>query len=426
MRAGHAIAVFVLALLTLGVVMVSSASMQVNPVTAASAGGDPTLTAPALEVLTGRHAVYLGLALLAMVLASRMPVRRVMGLLSRRESLAVHPLSGLIPCALLAAVLCGVLLLVYMPGVQRVVNGSARWVSIPGAGIGFQPSELAKWGCVLLVAWYAAARAPLMRSFWLGLAPGLALLGAVSLLIVVEDLGTGALVAAAGCVVLVAGGARLWQLIALAPIGVVGFVAAILQQPYRIDRVVSFIDPWSSPRGDGYHMIQSLTTIAGGAGTGRGLGHGLQKFGYLPEDTTDFLFAVVCEELGVFGAAIVIGLYAGLVACVWLVARQEREALPKLFTIGVMATLALQTLINLFVVTGMAPTKGIALPLMSAGGTGWIMTAFCLGLVVSIERTQEIETPEPASEAEPSTRLDQNATEREPPLIQSRRQRVPA
>jgi cell division protein FtsW len=155
---------------------------------------------------------------------------------------------------------------------------------------------------------------------------------------------------------------------------------------YRVKRIMAFVDPYADPQGIGYHTIQSLVAVAGGEGFGRGLGHGLQKFGYLPEDRTDFLFAIICEELGIAGAALVITLFLTLLFASLAVAARERSPLLRLFTLGVIATVCLQAIINLAVVTGLAPTKGIALPLLSSGGTGWILTAFSLGLLIAIDR----------------------------------------
>jgi cell division protein FtsW len=172
------------------------------------------------------------------------------------------------------------------------------------------------------------------------------------------------------------------------PVMVAGVVAAIITSPYRVKRILAFLDPYDDPKGIGYHTIQSLLAIANGGGFGRGLGHGLQKFGYLPEDRTDFIFAVICEELGVAGAALVMGLFGTLVWTGFTIMQRETNAMLRLVTMGVIATVGTQAVINLLVVTGMAPTKGIALPLLSYGGTGWILTAFSLGLVIAIDRTQ--------------------------------------
>ena len=165
--------------------------------------------------------------------------------------------------------------------------------------------------------------------------------------------------------------------------------AATVSSPYRLDRWRAWVDPYQDPQGIGYHVIQSMTTVAGGGLAGRGLGNGVQKFGYLPEDTTDFIFAVICEEMGLVGATVVVSLFGGLLLCGWSIIRRCDDPFRRLLGLGILLTLGLQALINLAVVTGLAPTKGIALPLVSAGGTGWVLTAFSLGLLVSMGREAE-------------------------------------
>jgi hypothetical protein len=194
---------------------------------------------------------------------------------------------------------------------------------------------------------------------------------------------------AACTIVLLGAGARIRHFAAFVPVAAFGVFMAIMTSPYRVARITAFLDPYADPKGEGYHMIQSLATVSGGGVFGRGIGHGLQKFGYLPEDTTDFLFAVVCEEIGLVGAIIVVALYAGIVWTGTHIIARERNTLLKLVTLGIVGTFCVQALINLMVVTGLGPTKGIALPLMSSGGTGWILTAFMLGVVVSIDRTRD-------------------------------------
>src|SRR5690606_10904877 len=167
-----------------------------------------------------------------------------------------------------------------------------------------------------------------------------------------------------------------------------GITLAILTSPYRMRRITAFLDPWADPAGDGYHMLQSLAAIAGGEGTGRGLGHGLQKYGYLPEDTNDFLFAIICEEMGIAGALLVAVLFCGLVWSAIAIIRREPSRSLQLMALGIIATVSLQAVMNLVVVTGLGPTKGIALPMVSAGGTGWTLTAACLGLLLAMDRGQ--------------------------------------
>lgn len=386
-----------LALLTFGVVMVQSAGMSVRPL---EGGADPQSAAAvsgvtAESLLLSRTTLYLVIAVGAMGLASRLPVRR---LAERGERAAFLPPAGDLGWLILGTVgLVAVVLTVYIPALQRTVNGASRWIDLGVPGLeSVQPSEIAKWALIVLLSVYAARLATRstngMRSFVKGLLPACLCVGLVAAVVVLEDLGTGVLMVGAAGIVLLAAGAKLWHFALFAPPAIAAVLFAIIQTPYRVQRITSFIDPYADPQGSGYHMIQSLTTVAGGGVFGRGLGHGLQKFGYLPEDTTDFLFAVVCEELGLAGALMVVFLY-GLM--LWLgthIAKRERCLTLKLMVLGIVTTIGVQALINLFVVTGLAPTKGIALPLMSAGGTGWILTGFVLGLVVSVDRTQ----PEPS------------------------------
>lgn len=416
-----------LALLTIGVVMVNSATLGVTPVAGASAVGAGGLS-PAAGAVGGagvkastQQPLSLGgvfftsatahmvLALVMMLVAAMMPLREWVE--SARESLSARgPRGGYL---LLTAGVVGLLIVlvtVYVPGLGQEKNGSHRWVVVPGLGDGLsaQPSEIAKWAFPLLMAMYCAVMAARMRGFWAGLVPALLAMGCVAGFIVIEDLGTGVLLAAACCIVLLAGGARVWHFLLFVPLGVLGVVGAVLKSPYRVERITTFLDPFKDPEGAGYHQVQSLIAIAGGQGVGRGLGFGLQSKGYLPEDRTDFLFAIICEELGIPGAAAVILLFVLLLWAAHSIVRRERDVALKLFALGVTCTIGIQAVINLAVVTVVAPTKGIALPLISAGGTGWILTAFSLGLLISIDRSQtevsSLRTPVVRAGVEPGAR----------------------
>jgi cell division protein FtsW len=254
-----------------------------------------------------------------------------------------------------------------------------------------------------------------MRRFSAGVLPPLAAAAIAAAIIAHQDLGTAVLVFAAASITLIAAGARLTHFTLLvAPAAAIAATAATLAEPYRVKRVLTFLNPYQDPAGDGYHMIQSLVAVASGNGTGKGLGFGLQKFGYLPEDRTDFLFAIIAEELGLAGVATVLLLYATLLLACLTVIRREPHPTLRIAATGITATLALQTLINLLVVTGMAPTKGIALPLLSSGGTGWVLTAASLGLIASIDRsrtnthnalhTPSRKTPDHLAEPKPTTK----------------------
>ena len=397
LRPGQVIVLCVLALLCIGVVMVNSAGMSVRP----DGTGAADSSALFWSLVKSRPVVYLLLALGALVTCSLLPIG---GLTSRVQAQESPRPSDTLALAVGALILVGLIGMVYLPVMGREVNGSSRWIEIVLPGLGpqsIQPSEVAKWGLVILLAWYATRRGSQMRSVLGGLAPALGVAALVAGLVALEDLGTGVLIAGAASVVLVAGGARLWPFLALAPVGLAGIGGLILASPYRLERVRTFVDPYADPRGSGYHMIQSMAAIAGGEGPGRGLGHGLQKFGYLPEDRTDFVFSVICEELGMAGAGMVITLYIVLIwACITIV-RHEQRRMPQLVGLGIATTLGLQATMNLAVVTGLAPTKGIALPLVSAGGTGWLLTSAALGLVVAMDRCRVREPL--ASEVRPSS-----------------------
>ncbi len=364
-RAGDVIVLGVLSLLCVGVVMVNSAGLTIDPQEAVTVK----------SIIWSRSSFYMVAAMAAMLLICRLPIDR---LSSSPALFRAVPL--ILPGIFL------LLLLVYAPVIGREVNGSHRWVHIPGTGFSMQPSEIAKWGLLIVLAWHGARAASRMHEFKAGLLPGLLIVGLFAALIAKEDLGTGVLVAMTGAIVLIAAGARLWQLGALVPAALGAIALAVIVSPYRVKRLVAFLDPYADPEGAGYHMIQSLVAVANGEGFGRGLGFGLQKFGYLPEDRTDFLFAVICEELGVGGAAVIVALYAGILVSACSIVLRQQDRFLKLLGLGVTTTFGLQALINLFVVTGLAPTKGIALPLLSSGGTGWIMTAASLGILVAMDR----------------------------------------
>lgn len=447
-RAYQIIALCVLSLLSVGVVMVTSASQEIAPRRGAqasqtaqaalapdtpllpaspavpstadstgvapdadqAASSDSELWSPAREALSRRapvkelsivdvlktpQATFMGVALLAMTCAAFFPVRRLAETycpsVPRVSSEPNDPWRGLGLFAVGCLLLVGVLGLVYLTGIGKSAKGAERWIRVPVPGMGqvsVQPSEIAKWALVGLVAWYATRRAELMPKFWVGLVPALAGIGGLAALIIKEDLGTGALIGAVASLVLIAGGARVWHFLLLSPIAAAGVYFAVASSAYRRNRILAFLDPYADPQGIGYHSIQSIAAVSGGGIWGRGLGAGLQKFGYLPEDTNDFIFGIICEELGVPGAAMVIALFAALIWAGWTVASRENNRLLKLFCLGVVTTVALQALINMAVVTALGPTKGIALPLVSSGGTGWTLTALSLGLVISIGRTQ--------------------------------------
>jgi cell division protein FtsW len=368
-RKAHVLEWVVLSLLGLAVLVIHSARMRVDSAPMTAVG-----------LLTSREAIYAGAAVLLMLLVGRLDIRNIY----RGRLLGLpYPVWGV----LVAGGLCVAAL---VPGVGAEINGSRRWLSIGAGGVAltFQPSELAKWATVLAMAWWAARRAGAMRRFMLGLAPALVVMAGLCGLIVVEDLGTAVLIAAVALAMLLAGGARWWHVAGLIPLAGGAFAAAVLQSPYRLQRLTTFLDPAADPRGAGYQPIQMMAAIAEG---GRGWGNGIIKQGYLPAHTTDGIFAIICEELGLAGAAAVIGLFLVLIWAIVGVVRDSRAPFGRLLALGVMMTVAAQAIMNLAVVTVVVPTKGIALPLLSRGGTGWLVTAAALGLVAAIDRLNAVE-----------------------------------
>jgi len=363
LRPGQALFLLAIALLTFGVVMVHSAGLTVN----------------AQEVFTiervffGRVTLYAAFAVGMLILGSMLPIERVANTAGWRSP---------VPWIVLGVL--GLLLLVHVPGLSREVNGSSRWITVGGVSV--QPSEFAKWGMILAIAWYAARRAGSMHRFTTGFVTPLWVVGIACVLIAVEDLGTAALIGLVSAALLVSAGARPLHLALLVPGGIAAFALAVVTSPYRMNRLLAYLNPFDDPRGIGYHIIQSMSAVSGGGVAGRGLGNGVRKFDYLPEDTTDFIFAIICEELGFVGAATIIALYVAFLGFGVATVRGLRHPFERLFATGVMLTIGLQAAINIAVVTGVAPTKGIALPLVSHGGTGWALTAFSIGLVVSMDR----------------------------------------
>lgn len=366
-RAADIILLSAITLLLLGIVMVTSAGLTVEaaePVTFRS-------------ILFSRPAMYAGLAVCVMFVASRLNVGACM-----RWRGFLNPA----PWLFILSIAC--LCLVHINGLGWEAKGALRWVRIGPASwnLTFQPSEVAKWSMIFVLAAYASRHANRMHRFWTGLLPGLALVLITCVLIIREDLGTAVLICAVGLVMLLAAGARLWQMAILAPVPIAGVVFAIVTSEYRMNRIRAFLDPYADPGDRGYHIIQSMVAIANGRITGRGLGNGVQKFEYLPEDTTDFIFAVICEEVGIFGAVLVVALYLALIVAGVSILRHRKTAVERLICMGIVLTVAFQAAMNLMVVTGLAPTKGIALPLVSAGGTGWLLTAFALGILAGMDR----------------------------------------
>jgi cell division protein FtsW len=275
-------------------------------------------------------------------------------------------------------------LLVLVPHIGLSVNGARRWLRLGPVQI--QPSELAKWAVVLYLAFWLARRPVNIDKFFSGFIPTLIPIAAICLLVIIEDFGTATLIALAALAMLLAGRVKWWHLLLVVPPVMAAGMWFVMHKEYRWRRITAFANPYAAPQREGYHMIQSLLSFATGGWMGRGLGNGIQKLGYLPEDTTDFIFAVICEELGIFGAMLTVALYLGLLYCAWQTVKMKLDNFGRMLAFGVGIMVSMQALINIAVATVSVPTKGLSLPLVSAGGSGLIITCAALGLLRSVSR----------------------------------------
>lgn len=275
------------------------------------------------------------------------------------------------------------LVAVKIPGVGREVNGATRWIGVGVLSI--QPSEIIKLAMVLILARFLAADLRKMKSFRRGIIPSLALLALISGLIMLQpDLGTVLVLAATVFFMLLAAGARIWHLTALGTVGVGIIVAAIVAAPYRMRRIFAFLDPWADPSGKGYQTIQSLLALGPGGLFGLGLGQSRQKFLYLPENHTDFIFAMIGEELGFVGATLVILLFALFIWRGYQTALNAPNNFLGLLAVGLTSLIGIQAMLNMGVVSGVLPVTGVTLPFLSYGGTSLVFTLAGVGLLLNI------------------------------------------
>jgi cell division protein FtsW len=283
----------------------------------------------------------------------------------------------------------GVLLLVIVliPGIGKEVNGSRRWLSL--GMFNLQPSELLKLAAVLYAADYTVRKAALMHSFRKGFMPMLAVMLLTGGLLLREpDFGAFAVIAAIAMGVLFLGGMN-WKLFAsLIVLLLIGFVLLIWTSPYRLQRVIGFMDPWSDPFGKGYQLSHALIAFGRGEWFGVGLGASVEKLFYLPEAHTDFLLAVIAEELGFVGVITVIALFAALILRCFAIGNQAarlERCFSALVAQGIGVWLGAQAFINMGVNMGVLPTKGLTLPLLSFGGSGILANCCALAILLRVD-----------------------------------------
>lgn len=288
------------------------------------------------------------------------------------------------PTVWLLFIACVLLVVAHVAGPE--VNGARRWVRIPmgPASISFQPSELAKWMTIFFLAGMCARIGPDIKRYWTRFLPLCSVVGLVCGLVVLEDFGTAAFIALISFILLAVAGVRWWHVLTLTPLAGAGFVMALFASPHRMKRLEAFLHPDRMVDSVRYQVNQSLVAIGSGGVWGKGLGQGTCKYGHVPEDTTDFIFSIVAEELGLVGTIGIISLFVLFVFLGMAVVMRCRDPFGRLLSAGIVLAIGIQAAINIAVVTDVGPTKGIPLPFVSAGGTSMLISAAAVGVLLNI------------------------------------------
>ncbi len=318
-----------------------------------------------------RHVSSIFLGLTAMMIVSMLPYS------------LYHRSVVIIPVLFFALAL---LILTVIPGIGIKINNARRWLPI-GTFRTFQPSEVAKLVLVLYFSYYMVKKQEKIKSFTFTVLPTLIILGTFFSLVVMQpDLGTAINLMVLVIPLMFIAGVRITHLV-----GVTMFVLPLISfivwtRPYQKARLLQFLDPWQDPKGSGYQLIQSLIAIGKGGLTGAGLGHGQQKLFYLPEPYSDFIFSTVGEELGFLGSLVIIGLFIVLIWRGVMIAFSAPDLFGTFTAFGLTLLIGVQAVINLGVVTGVLPTKGLPLPFISHGGTSLIVCMSAVGILLNISK----------------------------------------
>lgn len=280
------------------------------------------------------------------------------------------------------------LILVLIPGIGTVRNGSRSWFGIGSMGI--QPSEFTKLALIIFTSKYLYKNERDIKDIKKGVFPILGVLLLTFGLIMLEpDFGTGVVIVMTIVVILFVSGVKMKFFVKIGLLGLVGVAALILVAPYRLARIVSFLNPWSDPLGSGFQIIQSLYAIGPGGLLGLGLGKSIQKHFYLPEPQTDFIFSIISEELGFLGVLIVSSLFLTIIYRGFKIAMKCNNNFGKYLAFGITFGLAFQTLLNLMVVVGLIPVTGVTLPFLSYGGSSLLITMLSMGILLNISKYEE-------------------------------------
>jgi cell division protein FtsW len=283
------------------------------------------------------------------------------------------------------------LFLVLIPGVGVEVNNARRWFQVKG--FSFQPAEYAKVIWVMVLSVSLSRKQENVKRFSVGFLPHIIVCGVLSGLIIKEpDFGTTFMIGGLTVVMLAVGGTPLRHLFLLVPVAFLGLYRFVYRVPYRWERITAFLNPWTDPLDSGYQLIQAWIAVGSGGIWGKGLGAGQQKLFYLPESYTDFIFAVIGEELGFVGIAIICALFLALFRTGIKISRVAPDHRSTLVALGFTMLLSLQALLNMGVVLGLVPTKGLPLPFISYGGSAFTANCMAIGILMNIARNGERQT----------------------------------
>ena len=278
----------------------------------------------------------------------------------------------------------GLLMLVALTSLGSEGKESVRWLEL--GFVRFQPSEIMKIALVLFLAKSLTERRTLLTSFTKGFLPYLGLIGIACVVVALQDLGTAMVIAGTAFIMLYCSGTRPSHLMLLIGAGVAFFIVMVILEPYRMERLLGFMDPWSDPLGTGYQTIQSLFAIGSGGFTGVGLGAGGAKWLYLPERHTDFIFSVLAEETGLLGGAFLILLFMFFTWRGFNIAFKIQDSFGSLLAAGITIMISLQAFINIGIAVGALPVTGITLPFISYGGTSLVISLASVGVLLNISR----------------------------------------
>lgn len=283
------------------------------------------------------------------------------------------------------------LILVFVPGVGSRVYGASRWIQL--GPFSFQPSEMAKLAIIIyLAAWLESRGAAKIKDVFEGLLPFLGIMGVIGFLIMKQpDTGTLGVIVLTSFAIFFVSGARLKHLVSMGGFGVFALWILVKVEPYRFNRILTFLDPGADPQGIGYQINQALLAVGSGGFLGVGLGHSRQKFNYLPEPVGDSIFAVIGEELGMIGAAIMVMLFVALAIRGIKIAKNAPDLFGRLVATGITMWIILQAFINVGANIALVPLTGIPLPFISYGGTSLIFLMSAVGILLNISKQANLE-----------------------------------